>query len=372
MIDLPLFEFFSDVRRAGLSLGIGAYLDVRRALRGGFELEGPQSLLELCQLLWASNLDERALIAHRFEQLLIRIPPEGPVPERSGTSRWPHEEPPKTEGPASGRNLEVPTEPKETESGATAPRVVEGETSLEFVEPAIEQAVTARSRGQAWGDYYPLSRRQMKQSWRHLRRSVREGPSTELDFDQTIASLARTGVMLGPVMRPRRVNRAALLLLLDRGGSMVPFHRLCDALRHSASSCGLSGLEVGYFHDSPGEEIYSNPERVDSEHRDRVFSRFAGRNAGVAIVSDGGAARRDFDVSRAAATTAFLSRARAVFPWVVWLNPVPSERWANTTAQRIADDVPMFELTRVGLDRAVDVLRGRRPSSPAVSGEGKA
>jgi uncharacterized protein with von Willebrand factor type A (vWA) domain len=38
--------------------------------------------------------------------------------------------------------------------------------------PSCEMALT---------DYFPVTRRQMKQSWRYLRRPVREGPLEELD-----------------------------------------------------------------------------------------------------------------------------------------------------------------------------------------------
>jgi len=54
-------------------------------------------------------------------------------------------------------------------------------------------------------EYPPLTRRQMKQSWRYLRRMLREGVPTELDVEATIKRISRQGVLLEPVIVPRRV-----------------------------------------------------------------------------------------------------------------------------------------------------------------------
>ena len=47
---------------------------------------------------------------------------------------------------------------------------------------------------------------------------------------------------------------------------------------------------------------------------------------------------------------------------VVWLNPMPPARWSNTPAAALAEELPMFELSRAGLRAAVDRLRGPRSS----------
>lgn len=75
-------------------------------------------------------------------------------------------------------------------------------------------------------DYLPVTQRQMKQMWRHLRRLTKEGIATELDIEATVNQIGRYGMMLEPVLSPARVNRTELLLLIDQDGSMVPFHSL--------------------------------------------------------------------------------------------------------------------------------------------------
>ncbi|MCJ8282121.1 MAG: hypothetical protein MJK14_20350, partial [Rivularia sp. ALOHA_DT_140] len=44
---------------------------------------------------------------------------------------------------------------------------------------------------------------------------------------------------------------------------------------------------------------------------------------------------------------------------IAWINPKPQKRWLNTTAEEISNLVPMFEVSRSGLQDAISVLRGR-------------
>jgi uncharacterized protein len=68
--------------------------------------------------------------------------------------------------------------------------------------------------------------------------------------------------------------------------------------------------------------------------------------------------------SRSAFMVAFaaLDCLRSFSPHVAWLNPMPQLRWARSSAAEIRQQgrIAMFSLDRQGLDRAVDVLRGRR------------
>ena len=95
----------------------------------------------------------------------------------------------------------------------------------------------ASDRGLVLVPQYPLTAREVAQAWRHLRRPVRSGPAVELDIEATIAGRARRGVATPPVLVPRRRNAVRLLMLIDRQGSMTPFHGYVDyvvaAIRHA-------------------------------------------------------------------------------------------------------------------------------------------
>jgi uncharacterized protein with von Willebrand factor type A (vWA) domain len=214
----------------------------------------------------------------------------------------------------------------------------------------------------------PITRRQMNRAWRYYRRMQRLGVATEIDVPATVADMVHTGgVFLGPVLIPRRVNCARVLILHDEGGSMIPFRRLTRPLLESAVQAGLERVEVGWFHDVPGVALYSDSALSQLVRLDRLAAPF--RNAGVLIVSDAGAARGRFDRVRVRATTHALQRLRTFSQNIAWLNPMPPIRWSRTTAGEIVREtgVPMFPFTRRGLDTAVEVLRGSARPGRAIA-----
>ena len=70
---------------------------------------------------------------------------------------------------------------------------------------------------------YPVTARTVAQVWRRMRRPARRGPAVELDVAETVAVRSRSGVTGPPVLVPVRRNVARLLLLVDSGGSMLPY-----------------------------------------------------------------------------------------------------------------------------------------------------
>jgi uncharacterized protein with von Willebrand factor type A (vWA) domain len=241
---------------------------------------------------------------------------------------------------------------------------------------------------------YILSYRQVAQAWRRLRRFVHQGPKTELDVAATIALRCQQGRVTPLVLRARRRNAVRLLLLLDRQGSMVPFHHFTDsAIREAIYQSGrFAYAATFYFHDVPvgrrgaensavlqrlGKQLFPDTDPVAGEiqalegghvyadanllHAHSLSDILRNRLEGgaVVIVSDAGAARGNYDTARLVDTIAFLKRLYAHTPSVVWLNPLPMERWQHNSAARIARYVPMFPVDREGLYQAVNVLRGQ-------------
>ena len=209
-------------------------------------------------------------------------------------------------------------------------------------------------------DYLPITQRQMQQSWRNLRFPVRRGPQRELDIEATVRQIVEDGFFLEPILIPRRTNRAELLLLLDQDGSMVPFHVLSKHLRNSAMLGGQLGkVNIFYFHNCPINNLYHDKARLQPEKLDDLFAELNTERTGILIFSDAGAARGGYNQRRIKRTRQFIDRLTEHVQHIGWLNPMPKERWAGTTAGTIADFVPMFEITRLGMDNVIDVLRGR-------------
>lgn len=209
-------------------------------------------------------------------------------------------------------------------------------------------------------EHFPVTMRQMKQIWRYLRRPVRQGSRTELDMEATINQIGQQGLLFEPVLRPSRVNSAEMLLLIDQDGSMVPFGALSRRLVETALRGGRLGKAgIYYFHNCPLDYLYHDPNHLKAELVSDIVTRVSSDRTAVLILSDAGAARSGYSKERYELTQKFLARLKQRVRYMAWLNPIPRDRWAGTTAGEIARLVPMFELSRRGLQDAVSVLRGR-------------
>ena len=209
-------------------------------------------------------------------------------------------------------------------------------------------------------EFLPVTQRQMKQMWRYLRRPVREGKATELDVEATINHIGNQGILLEPVLIPPRMNRAELLLLIDQDGSMVPFHALSQRLAETALRGGRLGRTgVYYFHNCPVEYLYRDSYHQQAELVTDIVTYICCKRTAVLIFSDAGAARGIYSEERYKLTQEFLKQLRQKVRHIAWLNPMPAKRWLGTTASEISSLVPMFEVSRPGLQDAISTVRGR-------------
>jgi len=214
-------------------------------------------------------------------------------------------------------------------------------------------------------EFFPVTRRQMKQSWRYLRRLVQEGAVTEVDVSATVDQIGRQGIFLKPVLVSRKTNCAQLLIFLDQGGSMMPFQELSTRLVETARRGGRLGrVSVFHFRNCPTDSLCWDSAQRAAESLDAVLKRLSSGRVVVLIFSDAGAARGQFDLKRVEQTEEFLTELRQRVRYMAWLNPMPRQRWVGTTAAEIAYLIPMFEMNRQGLNQAVSVLRGK----PITSG----
>jgi uncharacterized protein len=361
--ELPLLDLFTRLREAGLPLGINEYHLILRALQEGFGTADQEALAELCRTLWVKSQDEEHLFNYHFQQLFAKSTSTAPVSSRATTSP----EKPVVSNSTTVNSVFVPT----PEPGKTTPPSVPVSSELMEVEDEIRVAksvyiATLKPRTNPvdpftqTDEYFPVTRRQMKQSWRHLRRFVREGLPTELDVEATIERVVQQGVLLEPILVPRRLNQTELLLLIDHKGSMVPFHALSGRFAETAQRGGRLG-EAGiyYFHNCPTRYLYQDLARQKAEPVADVLAHLRPERSTVLIFSDAGAARGGLSIERLELTQKFLDQLKQRVRYVAWLNPMAKERWFGTTAGEIARFVPMFEFSRQGLDGAIDVLRGR-------------
>lgn len=363
---LPLLELFTQLREAGLPLGIPEYQLLLRALQSGFGVRDRMALRRLCLTLWIKSRNEVDIFDYHFEQVMAQMSQSQKTDDNlralerilKGNSTEDEEFEGKFKDQQTSEN------PNQSSAASTSEFTI-AEDEIE-VAKALQQA-NARDSDlpanyfRSTDEYFPVTRRQMKQSWRYLRRLVREGPPVELDVEATVEEIGRQGMLLQPIMKPPRVNRIELLLLADRDGSMVPFHALSRRLVETAVRGGrLGGVRVYYFQNCPVEYLYHDPYHVEAEPINQIVSSLSPERTSVLFFSDGGAARGRLNFERVEATENFLRQLKQKVRYLAWLNPMPRERWWGTTAGEIAGVVPMFELTRRGMDEAIAVLRGQQ------------
>ena len=372
----PLLEFFNVLRKAGLPLGINDYTSLLRAFNGGFGVESVDSLMRICRAMWVNSEEEERLFHFHFS----RIEPELRRRQKQVLQQKAAEQEKRSveEAFTSDALTELPEIEEAEEMKSSLPETPETEPSKSPEpikmndETAAAQAVSAvqtdvfqteeisnfANRFILRGNYFPITRRQMKQTWRYLRCFVRDGEKTEIDVNATVERISRQGFFIAPVTMGSRVNRMELLVLIDRNGSMVPFHALSERLRDTALRGGKQRkVNVYYFHNVPSDWLYTDSALVDAEKTDDVLSRLHGLYSRVLIFTDAGAARSNYNPVRIKGMTEFLQKLKNYTNHAVCLNPMPVFRWPGTSADEISDEISMFEMSRQGFDEAVSTLR---------------
>lgn len=356
-------------------LGVDQYLLLTRALRQGIGLENDAALRRLCIMLWVESQDEIALFNEQFN-LFITPFPQAEKPAH--TESEPEREPPPSREPIEPKpKLEPEPEPPLPDLSVPKP-IPADETPRQIGLPLLagDMDIPYDSR-LLRTEYLPVTERQMKQSWRFLRRMVREGPAIEIDVPATINKLVQDGFLLTPVLQPRRINKAALLLLLDQKGSMVPFKAFANRLAKTAQETGhLAQLAVYHFHNCPPVPpnaapalpsdfyrehlIFKKPQCVAPQFVSEALREFGQTLPGVVIFSDAGAARGGWSQERIESTATFIFQLRALgLERIAWVNPMPASRWGKSSAAEIARFVPMLSLDAEQMNEAVNVLSGR-------------
>jgi len=221
-----------------------------------------------------------------------------------------------------------------------------------------------------------LDTRQIGIALRRLKRLAKDTGPEELQLDDTIDESARNGGEIELVFGPPRRNNIKLLLLMDVGGSMDPYTRLCERLFSAAHAANhFKKFEHRFFHNCVYERLYTDVYYWKGEptvdllkNLDHTWSAVFVGDAWMApseLTHLGGAI--SFNYRNADTGLAWLERIRQRVPNSVWLNPEPRKQWNAPTIRLIRRVFPMYELTVDGLTEAVDVLRGARPNRPAAA-----
>ena len=210
-----------------------------------------------------------------------------------------------------------------------------------------------------------LDTRQIKLALKNLRRLSRIGPEEELDLTNTIKATARNAGEIDLIWQASRKNAARVLLLMDVGGTMLPYVQLCNQLFSAAnSSSHFREFRYYYFHNCIYDKVYRDVERGDSVSTHYLL-RTLEPDFKVILVGDATMGPWELTDKNGAIDyyehndtpgIVWLNRIADHFTHCVWLNPEDERAWVGQSTQLIRKVFPMYPLTLDGLQQAVKKL----------------
>jgi len=215
-------------------------------------------------------------------------------------------------------------------------------------------------------DRVEIGTRNIKVALRRLRKFIRQGLPTELDMPDTIRSTANNAGYLDIKMVPERRNSVKVLLFLDAGGSMDDHVKVCEEL-FSAARSEFKHLEFYYFHNCLYERVWKDNRRRHTEKID-TWEVLRTYPADYKVIFVGDATMSPYEIVypggsvehwNEEAGNVWMERVLSLYQRAIWLNPQPREVWDYYESLRVIKTVMndrMYPLTLEGLDEGMREL----------------
>lgn len=227
-----------------------------------------------------------------------------------------------------------------------------------------------------------LGVRQFQIALRKLRQFTTrlDGAKTELDLDATVDKTSSNAGRLELVWERPRENGIKILLLMDAGGSMASYSRLCNQLFTAVNrSNHFKDLKTFYFHNCIYDWLFHDSrcslnDYTETEYILRTF------DPEYRIIIVGDASMAPYELTRVGGVidwelyndkpgVEWLKRLHRHFEYTVWLNPIPRDYWEWTdgafSIRIISEIFPMFPLTVDGLELAIRALKNKQAAARA-------
>jgi uncharacterized protein with von Willebrand factor type A (vWA) domain len=210
-----------------------------------------------------------------------------------------------------------------------------------------------------------LDIRQIQVALKQLRHLKRLGAEEELDLEETIDQTCRNGGEIQLIFCPPRKNNAKVLLLMDAGGSMMPYTTLVEGLFSAAhKATHFRDFQYYYFHNCIYEQLYADM-RLHTSVSTSSLLHVLDADYRVILVGDAYMAPEELTDPGGALYyyhhndtpgITWLRRIQEHFRACIWLNPLPEGQWNRTTINRVRQVFPMYELTLDGLEKGIKQL----------------
>lgn len=222
-----------------------------------------------------------------------------------------------------------------------------------------------------------LGVRQFEVALRRLRQfSTRlDGAKDQLDLEDTIDETCKNAGQLKLVWTRPRKNAVKLIVLMDAGGSMAPYAKICSQLFSAVHrSSHFKDLKFYYFHNCIYDLLYTDAS-CSPRRAVKTIDTMNSLSSDYKIIIIGDAAMAPseltmvdgnifWDIGNDEPGLTWLQRLARKFPYNIWLNPIPEKYWERVhgyqTLKMVRSVFPMYELTLEGLDQGIKKLMVRK------------
>lgn len=220
-----------------------------------------------------------------------------------------------------------------------------------------------------------LDTRQFQMAFRTLRQFSTQVDSNEreLDVEGTVRDTGDHAGMLSIRYKKPRKNAIKVLLLMDSGGSIEYYSGLCSMLFQAAEKSNhFKELHTYYFHNCIFQDLYTDPRMwpADAVNTEWVLKNF---DSSYKVILVGDAAMSPYELQEkqfqwgrgtyAPSGLDWLHRFQRQYPYLIWLNPLPTpthpDYWSQTHWQ-ISRMLDMYQLTTEGLEAGMKRLMVRK------------
>jgi len=220
-----------------------------------------------------------------------------------------------------------------------------------------------------------LDPRSFQMAFRMLRQLSAQNDTLdqELDVDNTIHDTCEEAGILQIRYKKPRKNTVKVLLLMDSGGSMEYYSKLCSMLFQAATKSNhFKELHTYYFHNTINGDLFTEPRlwRVDAVETEWILRNF---DSSYKVIIVGDARMNPYELRErpynwgkgtySKSSMEWLQTFKKQYPYLIWLNPEPTPKSKNYWTQThydLAQMFEMFQLSTEGLEAGMKRLMVRR------------
>lgn len=318
---LPFWDLFEKLRSQGMALTLDHYDLLRRSILLGY-ITTWEDLQEVGMLLWVkpSEKFDRELFDREFaayhhsnnaEELIV------PLSDKQSMSQSTSSEPVTEE-------VAWPPLP-ERAVPATDTKVLSGVSLSSADSPASGKWKFKLTK-------LPISSVKVHDSWQVWRQLKNYSLPTEMDSDRTVANISPAGWVEEIVWRSDISRRSQLVVLVNESDNMQTYLPAITPLFEAIAQRRINPAKIYRFTDYPEQFLYDWQKATRSIRAEDVLKRLSPLHTTLLVISDCGAIAGFDDEFLINGTLEFLNRWQKNVRPILWLNPVPSDRWPDTPA----------------------------------------